>query len=190
MPNVRVIPEEWEWDPEAVAYADMYGIPYEIVEAAASHPTHTELDPHSTETGWDILRCRRGDIVAVVGYREPTSPVILHCSVVLPFANSLPRQRTNAAGSGGGSTEPTSMRQLRHQIVARGFVVKAGGRHDRVESRDGEFLCALPISPSDARSIPNAWHTFLRAVEIWRTQQRVTRGNLLTPEGTPDANGN
>lgn len=181
--NVHVIPDEWEWDSLAVEYADMFGIPYEIVESAAAHPTYSVMDPHSAEVGWEIRRNRRGDVVAIVGYRDPAHPVILHCHIITP---QTPRRSSLAGVSGGGGSgtdRPKSWRAIRQEIVRRGYQIRPGGKHDRVETPEGRFLMSLPTSAGDQRTLVNVWAEFRRRTIETEIRDRVARGDLLHEEG-------
>lgn len=182
--NVHVIPAKWLWDEAALEYADMFGVPYEIVEAAAAHPTTSTLDPHSADAGWEIRRHRRGDVVAIVGYRDPARPVILHCRVITP-GEPYRGHRSNA-GSGGGSNDPKSWRQFRMQVIREGFRIVPGGKHDRIEAPNGDFITSIPLSASDIRAVPNKWHEYVNRANAWRTRQRVARGDLLHQEDVPE----
>ena len=85
MPNVHVLHATWRWDLDAVSYADTFRVPYADVETVAAHPGISELDPRATaEHGYEVRRHRRGDLLAVVGYRDPERPVILGVRVMLP----------------------------------------------------------------------------------------------------------
>jgi hypothetical protein len=165
----------WRWFPEALAFIDEWGIPDEVVEAAADNPMHVTMNAMARSKGYPVEDRRRGDITAVVGLRE-TEPSILYVRCHLPLDSF---SGTSVPG-GGTSSLPRSMRGLRSMIVQAGYTIELGGAHDRVLDPDGNFALALPRTPSDKRTIPNAWRTFVRARDRRAVALRVRAGDLLT----------
>lgn len=67
---------------------------------------------------------------------------------------------------------PTDIAELRARIEARGYrVYQRRGKHTRVDRPNGSRLMTLPLTPSDRRSILNAWREFLH-----RSVEKDTRG--------------
>lgn len=175
----------FDWHPPAVEFVDAYGIPRDVVESAAVNPSSTTLDPHGAEVGYRVERRRRGDVIVVVGFANPDRPAILYVALNLEDLHRVQGTHRSPGGA-SGSDIPTSMLQLRRRILSQGFAITRGGSHDRVTTRDGEFLVSLPLTPSDHRSIPNVWRTFTRARDRFYARARVARGDLLR-EWSPDA---
>lgn len=149
------------WLPRAEDHARENRIDPALVEGAAKHPTSVTVDPSVglLETRWYAERRRRGDITVVVGFPPGESPVIWGVYYNLP----MPHQHARSRPSGnGGTTMPTSMRELRRRLVDAGLIIRSGGRHDRVETPDGSFIAALPSTPSDYRTIPNVVRAIAR----------------------------
>ena len=163
----------WAWHQRAVDFIETYGIPPEVAEAAAEHPTSVTLDPHSTEVGYPVEARRRGDVTTIVGLRDAATPTILYVRVHLPDEQHA--QGTGGGGGGNPNAAPRTMRGLRQRIVNDGFTIEAGGRHLRVLTPDGDFLLGLPVTPSDHRSIPNAWASYRRRRDEYRLRSVARR---------------
>jgi hypothetical protein len=147
-----------DWHDDAKEYAQSYGLTPDDVELIVTNKTNPQLDPRSHEVGHLIVRYRAGDVIVVVGYREPKRPVIM--SVMVDHHHES-RAGSKAPG-GAGKTGPTTMKALVKRILDHGYRVEMGGSHYRVVDKvTGEFLMSLPVTPSDHRSIPNAWSSFL-----------------------------
>lgn len=161
------------WHQRAVDFIETYGVPPEIAEAAAEHPTSVTLDPRSSEVGYPVEARRRGDVTAIVGYRDPAAPTILYVRVHLPDEQHA--SGTGGGNGGSGSVAPRTMRGLRARIVADGFRIEAGGRHLRVLTPEGEYLMSLPVTPSDHRAVPNGWAGYRKARDRYRVRQVALR---------------
>lgn len=164
---------EFVWHPPAVAFAEEWGIPTEVVESAAANPTRTTLNEDSGKDGYVIEDRRRGDVTVVVGLRqEPPSILYVKVHTDQDFG-------PHRGGNAGGSAAPKTMRGVRARILADGYKISLGGGHEKVVTTDGGFLCALPISPSDHRTVQNVWSTYRRARDKHRLPERIAAGNLL-----------
>lgn len=147
------------WHDDAVAYAEMYGLAKEDCELILTSKSNPTLDTRSHEVGHLIVRYRSGDVVVVVGHRDKDEPVIMSVWVDTKTGHRSGSQK----GGGAGSTMPTTMRELKKRIMAAGYRLEYGGSHMKVYDKEtGAYLLSLPITPSDHRSIPNAWSLFLR----------------------------
>ncbi len=120
------------------------------------------MDPSTATRDWTVLRYTRGDVSVVVGFPEDMPPRIWGVYLRLPLDGTGQKMGTQGAGSTSGSEVPKTMRALRRRIVEAGLKIRSGGAHDRVETEDGKFIAALPITPSDHRTIPNIWTTIRR----------------------------
>jgi hypothetical protein len=58
---------------------------------------------------------------------------------------------------------PRTLPELHLAIRREGYTIRLGGRHAVVLTPSGNYLCALPVTPSDKRGILNAWTTFTKA---------------------------
>lgn len=144
------------WLPRAEQHAEENKIDPRVVEGAVRYPTSWGVDPSCAlieGDRWYAERRRRGDVTVVVAFPPGEEPVIWGVYHNLPMRHSRARQR--APGSGGGTTMPTSMRELRRRLIDAGLVITSGGKHDRVSTPEGAFIAALPSTPSDVRTIPN-----------------------------------
>lgn len=146
------------WQDDAVAYAEMYGLSLEDVEKIVLSRTRPAVDPRSHEVGHLIVRYRAGDVVVVVGHREKAHPVIMSVWV----ETGQTKGGTKKTGGVQGSNAPHSMKDLTKRILAEGFKVQHGGSHMKVMTPEGNLLMSMPSTPSEYRSIANCWSLFLR----------------------------
>ena len=160
------------WLPEAVHYAESFGLSQEDCEKILLQRSKPTMDPRTAETGHLIVRYRAGDVVVVVGHRDKHHPVIM--SVWVETGNASRSGSRKQTGS--GSSLPTTMKQLQRRILDDGFKIKHGGSHLRVESEDGELVATLPSTPSDHRSIPNSWTAYLRKKAAFLKKQEGLDG--------------
>lgn len=149
--------EELIWHTDAREYARSYGLTPQDVELIVASKKNPQLDPRSHEVGHLIVRYRAGDVIVVVGYRDPDKPVVMSVQV---DHHTETRSGSRAPG-GAGKTGPTTMSALKKRILEAGYRIEMGGSHYRVLHKEtGEYLMSLPVTPSDHRSIPNAWALF------------------------------
>lgn len=163
----------FQWYPKATEFAEEWGIPPEVVEAAAGNPTRIGLNEDSGSDGYVIEDRRRGDVTAVVGLRDQ-APAILYVKVHT-HQDYGPERGANL----GGSTGPKTMRGVKARIVAEGYRIASAGHGDKVMTQDGTFLCSLPTTPSDHRTVANCWATFRRARDRVALAERIAAGDLL-----------
>lgn len=150
------------WLPRAAEHAESYGLSRYTAERAARYPDHTVVDPSSViiDDRWYAERRRKGDVTVVVAFPPGLEPVIWGVYYNLPLPP--PRRDRVAAGQSGGGKYATTNREFRKRILESGLVIKAGGKHDRVETPEGRLITTLPTSPSDHRWILNATRDFAR----------------------------
>jgi hypothetical protein len=143
--------EELIWHTDAREYARSYGLTIEDVETIVESKTNPQMDPRTHEVGHLIVRYRAGDVIVVVGYRDPDKPVVM--SVQVDHHHETPAG--SRAPGGAGKTGPRTMNELKKKILAAGYKIELGGSHYRVLHKDtGEYLMSLPVTPSDHRSVP------------------------------------
>lgn len=138
--------------PQAMEVAEYFGLTEEHILQICRRPQRIETDPSSADREWYTERRRIGDVEVVITYPDRGFPRVWAVYV----QTGSERRPTRTPGGAGGSSMPNTMRELKKRIVAAGLVIKSGGKHDRVEDKDGNFIVALPITPSDNHSIPNA----------------------------------
>lgn len=168
MPEIRKI----GWDEEALMWAALWGLSVSAVEDCIHHPQQTAVDPRTKEIGHNVLRHRRGDVVVVVGYREPETPQVLFVTTMTGLA-----ERHVRGGNGGtGSTLPRSYRELRKRILDLGYRISVDSAHPKVRTSDGRVIMTFPGTPSDHRSLANTWRSFVKAhaKEMLRQIQQET----------------
>lgn len=145
--------DAFQWLPRAEAHLEADGIDRDTVLGAVKYPDHVVIDPSSKiiEGRYYAERRRRGDLTVVIAFPPGQAPIIWGVYRNLP----MPERRLRGPGGTGATRFPTTMRELRKRIVEEGLVIRRGGRHDRVETKDGTFVLTLPSTPSDHRTIPN-----------------------------------
>lgn len=149
------------WRTDAKEFAASYGLSQEDVEAIVRSRINPQVDPRSHEVGHLIIRYRAGDVIVVVGYREVDAPMVM--SVWVDHHHESKAKQGSRTPGGQGKSAPTTVKELVKRVLASGYKVEMGGSHYRVVDKEtGDFLMSLPITPSDHRTIPNAWRTFIR----------------------------
>ncbi len=163
--------EQILWHTDAKEYAATYGLTPEDVEVIVRSKPFPQVDPRSHEVGHLIMRYRAGDVIVVVGYREPKRPVVM--SVMVDHHHET-RSGSKAPG-GSGKTAPTTIKALIKRVLEAGYKVELGGSHYRVLHKEtGEYLMSLPVTPSDHRSVPNAWALFNKKKAQAETKGRAS----------------
>lgn len=146
------------WHEDAVSYAAQFGLSKEDCERIFLNKSRPSLDPRSSEVGHLIVRYRSGDVTVVVGHRDKDLPVVMSVRVELNNQRSGSQKQT-----GAGSTAPNTMKALTKRIIDAGYTVEHASGHLKVRDKDtGVMLMTMPTTPSDYRSIPNAWSLFNR----------------------------
>jgi hypothetical protein len=149
----------FDWNEPAADYAESLGLTRHDVEMVACRPRLRAPDPSTPFREWKTERRSVGDLTVIVTLPPGRPPLIWGVYLNLPLdKKSQPR----GAGQQCGSQAPASLQALRKRIIAGGLRIVAGGRHDRVETREGTFVAALPKTPSDHRTVPNVWQTIQR----------------------------
>ena len=154
------IVEQFDWHRGAEDYAHMFGLAREDVEQIAANPATSTLDPSNAVREWRTERRTRGDVTVIVTYPPNQRPMIWGIYLCLPGNDASGQHRS--AGNGSGSMVPKTLHALRKRIIGAGLKIVAGGSHDRVETKDGVYVTSLPRTPSDHRSVPNAWTALRR----------------------------
>lgn len=159
------------WDERARGYLTQWNLTEDEVRRVIRSDLNPTMDPSSSDVGHPILRFRGGDVVVVVGLREPIRPKILSVYMVIP---GLREHRERTAKGGSGSSLPKTQRQLRSWIAGFGYSFRTGGSHDAViDPETGKRVYTVPITPSDHRSLANSWRGFLRAHAVYVNRQEI-----------------
>lgn len=149
------------WLPRTREYIELNEIDLALVEDAVANPARMQLEPATATRHYDLKRFRRGDLEVCVGYADPERPCVTWVRIHLP---KYGRGGHRSGGAVGGKTAPTSVDEIEARIKAAGYRTVPGGKHTRVVRADGTLLATLVCTPSDARSLTNAWKQFERAV--------------------------
>lgn len=160
-----------DWHDDALAYALEFGMTREDCEKILLSQSGAKLDPRSYEVGHLIVRYRAGDVVVVVGHREKDVPVIM--SVWVDTHTEQSRESGSKKPGGSGSKLPKTMKQLTKMVLSDGFKIQHAAGHLKVVDIEGTFICTLPSTPSEYRSIANSWHTYNRAKINYYNEKRA-----------------
>lgn len=141
---------------------DNFGLTHENVLSIVHGPESirwAERPPGHDE--WPTEKRQRGDVQVVITWPPGERPIIWAVYVL----SKLDPGRSHATGSVGGATgasqNPTSVREIKRRLVARGFTIEPGGKGDRVMWQ-GDFFWLLHTTPGEYRSVPNVWSAIKR----------------------------
>lgn len=142
------------WLDRALEHMQGAGIEAQSVIHAAKYPDHTTIEPTipGDSARWYAERRRKGDVTVIVGFPPGETPVIWGVYYNLPM---LHQGKRPAGSTGGQRTYPTTSRELRRRIIEAGYVIRSGGKHDRVETPEGRLVTTLAGTPSDFRGMMN-----------------------------------
>lgn len=153
--------EDITWDKDADSFAEDFGLSREDVIKIIMNPSRSTLDARSSVVGHPIVNHWAGDVRVTVGYRDPSTPHVLH--VTVHWDDDRPTGGTHKVTGLSGSSLPRSTRELRKRILNMGYGITPDN-HPKVFDREtDEVFYTIPGTPSDVRSIPNTWKAFLRA---------------------------
>ena len=153
-----------EWNQEPLDFVDSYGLDVQLVEDAVRAPTAVDVDPRSAKVGHPIRRLRRGDIEVIVGYRTEDTPCVLYVRLLSVSSSSSGHgsRQPSGAGAGSGTSSPPTVHELHRRITALGYYIANDSRHAKVYTQAGNLVQTMPRTPSDHRSLANAWAEFKR----------------------------
>lgn len=136
----------------------MNGLDFDGVEAALRHPDRVEIRPESYGggKGYPVLGFYRGDVRVIVGFREPSRPMIIDTRFSI---KTQPAARDGVTDGGGGGAKkdtglPKTITQLRKRLAQAG---------------------AELTTAKDGKSFDVCYHgQHLRKVEETLTRQEIT----------------
>lgn len=103
----------------------LYGVDLAMAESVVRNPAHVVIAPETFEKKYPVLRFRRGDLMAVVGFKHPRTPAMIavYVDALLMPDDSKP-QRMGGAGGGGSRkrqgvpTRPTMLLKALKELGA------------------------------------------------------------------------
>lgn len=147
------------WHPGSREAAEEYGLKPEDVEKIVRSPQTIEWDPTRPAGSWPAERRSSGDVRVVVAFPPGARPVIWGVYVMSRLHGKVGSATVGStAGSSGLSKVPTSMRELKRRLIAKGFTIEADRRagHDKV-LLDDKFFYTLATTPGEYRTLANTW---------------------------------
>lgn len=103
----------------------LYGVDLEMAESVARNPSHVVIAPETYEKKYPVLRFRRGDLMAVVGFKQPRTPMMIavYVDALLMPDDSKPQRMSGTGGGGarkrqGVPTRPTMLLKALKELGA------------------------------------------------------------------------
>jgi hypothetical protein len=145
----------------------------DLIKDVVRFPSDTERDPRSLEVGYSIYRFRRGDITAVVGFRDTQNPRIIY--VYLHDPEDHTRGKGTKAGGGLPSKTPTSTSELQAWLRNQGCTITWERRSGAMKvTWHGEFVGNLHMTVhAQGNALKNQYHWFRKRVARVRTESRL-----------------
>ncbi len=95
----------------------LYGVDLELLEDIVRRPERCEIDASSTQRGYATLKYWRGDVMSVVGFRDPYRPMIIAAYVNnIALAQYMSK---NPTGGGGGARKAQGLPTRPQKVVER-----------------------------------------------------------------------
>lgn len=152
-----------EWSEGVLQAMEEHNLSMADVASIVRNPTSIEMDPSNPARDWHTERRRRGDVIVVVTFPPGSRPRVWGVYVMSRMHAGTARHR-KSAGSGAGTTAPTSVREIKRRLATAGFQVQpgTGGGPERILDPDGKFFWSLHTTPSEFRSLANVWSLLRR----------------------------
>lgn len=152
----------------------LHGIDLDEVEAAVRHPQRVEIAPETGVKKYPILKFWRGDVLTVVGFRQPYLPKIIAAYI---GGLGLHNQGNQNVSGGGGARKtaglPKNPKALIKRLTEAGAncTEEAGGKTHKVIFR-GQDLGQINTGPAaTSKDIENAWQRMRRRMEAIRMRE-------------------
>lgn len=154
----------------------LHGIDLELVEAACRQPHRVEVAPETAEKKYPVMKYYRGDVLAVVGFRDLQMPKII---AAYTAGLNLADNRTGGTRGGGGARKATGLPRNTKQLVDRlkqiGAVLTedSTGKTHAVKFWDEELGQVQTGPGTDRQSVESSFQRMARKIEAVR--QRKTK---------------
>lgn len=160
----------------------LYGLDQNLVDGALRHPSRVEIRPESYEIGkgYPVLGFHRGDVMIVLGLREPAKPCIIAAYAASLLAADT--HRVGHTGGGGSKKRENGVPKSAHQVVTRlrgmgAEVLDPGGGAKTAEVKyEGKVLGKISIGDGiDSATVETDWQRMQRKINAI-TRRAVNAG--------------
>lgn len=151
----------------------LYGLDQDLVNSALRHPERVEVRPESfnKDKGYVVLGFYRGDVLAVLGLRDPARPCVIACYVTAKLENDT--HRVGHTGGGGKKNEgglPKTPKQLAVRLRAMGAEVALDERRSTAEVKFhgqelGSINCGTIVTRAQVESDFQRMQRKIHAIE-------------------------
>lgn len=139
------------WLPDVLA---LEGMDLGIVEDALRHAERVEVRPESKPKGYPILGFHRGDVLTVLGFKNPEKPCVIAAYVSSRLEHDTHRVEHHGGGAGGKAEKglPKTPTQLLSRLRSMGCKTEPDAAHQRaVVTYDGHDLGKVSIAQGTTR---------------------------------------
>lgn len=143
----------------------LHGIDLDLVETACRAPHRVEVAPETATKKYPVIKYYRGDVLAVVGFRDLQMPKII---AAYTAGLNLADNRGGGARGGGGSRRSSGLPKTVSQLLTR----LGGIGVELIDDADGKTH-TVKYWGEDLGQIPTATHTDKATVES--SYQRINR---------------
>lgn len=144
----------------------LQGFNLDAVEAAIRFPQRVEIRPETAEKRYPVLAFHRGDVVAILGMRNPVAPMCIAAYIVSRFDPDVYHGTVGSLGGGGAKKHgglPTSVRAMIKQIRAAGGEVDDDPRHSTAEVKyKGQCLGKVMTGVTSKQQVQSDYQRIVR----------------------------
>lgn len=146
--NAVELHERWKHGlPEDVGYSfspdvlALHGMDQDLMNAALRNPEWVEIAPETYTKGYTVLRFHRGDAMAVLGCKYPSSPALIAAYHGSLLEHDVHRVNHHSGGGGARRRVPTGLPQTPRQSIQ--YLQAAGAEVEWDETAD---VTSVPVS--------------------------------------------
>lgn len=154
----------------------LHGVDLEQVESVARRADRVEVDP---STGWNrypILKFHRGDNMVVIGFREPTLPMILAAYFTGWAGQGDLRERRGGGGARKSGGLPNTPSKMLVALRRAGAAIEEPSPMDKVVQvkYKGQDLGKVPVDPKTSKKdVESAFQRTLRRIDGLNQRERA-----------------
>lgn len=143
------------------------------VRAALLHPDRVDVRPETWEKDkrYPVLSFRRGDVVVILGLRQPDAPAVIAAywtSLLSGWDPTAHRDRTGGGGSKAIGSNPSNVKALVKRLTMMGAYIEPEWSMSDVPvnvTYYGNDLGKIPVSPRTSKAdVESAWSRCQRRI--------------------------